>query len=653
MNKKKNQETQNTETTNNQQPINKEILKKLFKDGKVKILDCGRNEDYKVSTGSLNFDMITGGGFGPGIIRFVGATEGGKEQPIDEPVLTESGFIEIGKLSVGDKVYTYNGTLSEVTGVYPQGKKMTYKVSFDDGTFTFCGKSHLWQVVPEENGKLLDKRVWPLEEIMKNTQYEYNIPLCAPIQFPENKLVISPLELGKLLACKTSLSGLIAKRIIPNLYLYSSISDRKNLLLGLSNGDNEFNTNSITLFKGLLELIRGLGGHTSKIISDENGHSISWTFNKHYKKIVSIEKEKLAPCVCIKIADDKGLYITRDYIVTHNTSEALAVVDNFLDKFGEKGRALYIKCEHRLSDSIKGKSKHPFVTMTMENPDEAIDAWDHTNILVYPNNNYKDIQDFLVSLEVAFSEDIKLIFVFDSLDHAIPPGYKEAVLAGDTAKIAGQQKFTKDLLRVLQPEWVKRNWMSIWLSQVSSSIQTNKFEVQSQMGGEWSGGNAILHASDWIIQFFKHIENVKEEKEKQADPISNKIVGKNAKIGIVKSVNETTGYKIQYPIKNDNGIWKEKEICDYLETHILNKKGAWFSFPEKTIKLAIKNGLNLPEKVNGSNKLLELIEKNPDIYKFFYDGFMKAILKGKININTFAEEFSEEDIAEINKGAKD
>ena len=34
--------------------------------------------DYKVSSGSLQFDLQLGGGFGPGLHRFVGMNEGGK-----------------------------------------------------------------------------------------------------------------------------------------------------------------------------------------------------------------------------------------------------------------------------------------------------------------------------------------------------------------------------------------------------------------------------------------------------------------------------------------------------------------------------------------------------------------------------------------------
>lgn len=655
MNKKKNQE-QEQEQENQPNQVNKERLKALFKKGKIKVVDPGKEDPFKVSTGSLNFDMITGGGFGPGIIRFVGATEGGKEQPLDEPVLTENGFVELGKLKVGDKVFTYNGNLSEITGFYPQGKKMTYKVSFDDGTFSFCGKSHLWQVVPLEKGKLLDKRILPLEEIMANSQYDYYVPLCYPINFSHKDLPVTPRELGKLLSSKISLNGLITKRLIPEIYLKGSVTQRQDLLNGITDNKNYLQTNSNLLSRGVVELVKSLGGHILKESYTEDGNEISWTFEDHYKKIVSIEKNKLMDCACIKIADDKGLYITRDYTVTHNTSEALVVMDNFLDKFGENARAIYIKCELRLSNEMKSKCRHPFIVMTSENQDEVIEKWDHTNILVYPQNRYDEIAKFLEFIAEALDENIKLIFIFDSLDWAVSPGEVEAFLAHDpekNKKVAGAQKYTKDLLKSLQPEWVKRNWMSIWLSQVSSNIKINQYEVQEQQNGEWSGGNAIKHAADWTIQFFPKLNSrlIKEE-NKAADIVTNPILGQWAKVGIIKSTNETTGYKIEYPIKTNNGVWKEMEISDYLEKHILVKNGAWYSFPEKTIKFAEKRGITLPDKINGSKKLLLFLEENKDVLQFFYDGFMKAISKDKIDINTFAEQFSEQDIEEINKSAK-
>lgn len=68
-----------------------------------------------------------------------------KAQPLECKIYTEDGYILMGDIKVGDKVLTKNGT-TVVNGVYPQGIKDVYKVSFKDGTSTECCEDHLWSV---------------------------------------------------------------------------------------------------------------------------------------------------------------------------------------------------------------------------------------------------------------------------------------------------------------------------------------------------------------------------------------------------------------------------------------------------------------------------------------------------------------------------
>lgn len=56
----------------------KSILGSFLKEKKEDHYNFEEAVNYRVSTGSLNMDMQTGGGLGPGLHRFVGFTEGGK-----------------------------------------------------------------------------------------------------------------------------------------------------------------------------------------------------------------------------------------------------------------------------------------------------------------------------------------------------------------------------------------------------------------------------------------------------------------------------------------------------------------------------------------------------------------------------------------------
>jgi RecA/RadA recombinase len=56
----------------------KSVLNSFLKNKKEDHYNFEEVVSYKVSTGSLNFDLLTGGGLRPGVHRFVGFTEGGK-----------------------------------------------------------------------------------------------------------------------------------------------------------------------------------------------------------------------------------------------------------------------------------------------------------------------------------------------------------------------------------------------------------------------------------------------------------------------------------------------------------------------------------------------------------------------------------------------
>ena len=127
----------------------------------------------------------------------------GKEQPLSEPILSESGWVTMGSIKVGDRIFGRDGKLCNVTGIFPQGIKKVYKVSFSDGTSTRCGEEHLWKVfTPRQTFK--NKRrenegffIKPLIDIMKDyfsidkndghKKHRYSIPITNPIEF-DNKI---------------------------------------------------------------------------------------------------------------------------------------------------------------------------------------------------------------------------------------------------------------------------------------------------------------------------------------------------------------------------------------------------------------------------------------------------------------------------------
>jgi superfamily II DNA or RNA helicase len=111
----------------------------------------------------------------------------GKAMSLDQPVHTPRGFRRMGDIRVGDAVTGMDGHVKEVLGVYPQGIKSIYEITFSDGTTTRSCDEHLWTVRTSKdkyNGK--PWQVKELKDIMSdlNTAQGFSkwmIPITKPV----------------------------------------------------------------------------------------------------------------------------------------------------------------------------------------------------------------------------------------------------------------------------------------------------------------------------------------------------------------------------------------------------------------------------------------------------------------------------------------
>lgn len=99
------------------------------------------------------------------------STGAGKAQPLTAKILSPSGWVAMGDIKVGDKLLTPKGQETTVQGIYPQGQKDIYQITFHDGSSTLCCKEHLWEVyMPTADRKYSAKtsaQVVNLETMMK------------------------------------------------------------------------------------------------------------------------------------------------------------------------------------------------------------------------------------------------------------------------------------------------------------------------------------------------------------------------------------------------------------------------------------------------------------------------------------------------------
>lgn len=98
------------------------------------------------ATGFTDLDRNTSGLQAGDLIIIAGRPSMGKAQPLDARVRTLGGWKRMDELEVGDALASVDGQPSIVTGVFPQGVKQVYRITFSDGRSAECCAEHLWRV---------------------------------------------------------------------------------------------------------------------------------------------------------------------------------------------------------------------------------------------------------------------------------------------------------------------------------------------------------------------------------------------------------------------------------------------------------------------------------------------------------------------------
>lgn len=140
----------------------------------------------------------------------------GKAQNLNALIASPNGWIRMGDIKIGQKIFHHNGKSYPVTGVFPQGIHQTYKILFSDGFSAECNIEHLW-MVRDANRKRRNTGwvVKTLKDILNSgLYYKYNekraltgrkqtlkweIPITMPCEYPNKKFIIHPYILGALL----------------------------------------------------------------------------------------------------------------------------------------------------------------------------------------------------------------------------------------------------------------------------------------------------------------------------------------------------------------------------------------------------------------------------------------------------------------------
>lgn len=158
--------------------------------------------------GKIINEIIGGARLGTLMIRS-GQSGLGKALPNSTKIPTPNGFKLVEEIQVGDYLFDAFGKPTQVLGVYPQGKKEVWQVTFKDGRTAKCCKEHLWSFCTSaQKTKSKQARNFytqSLKEISQKSlqgesgEYKILVPNNFAVEYDTKKHFIEPYVMGLLL----------------------------------------------------------------------------------------------------------------------------------------------------------------------------------------------------------------------------------------------------------------------------------------------------------------------------------------------------------------------------------------------------------------------------------------------------------------------
>lgn len=262
-----------------------------------------------------------------------GTTGAGKPQPVDEPVLTPEGWVPIGHLEPGDLVIGSAGLPVRVSEIHPKGRMPVMMLTTGDGRSVSATPDHLWTLAtgevvdtseiarrchrPGHNTALVlgapvdgdQPMTESMDEIVRSWTRGDSAPPddCAIARWPrQQRIDLMQALLGVASTRGTCSFGDWAR--VPVCSLYSA--------------------DSLMTFAwscGFQAKLVGDGALEVDLVYPSFAGFLARRFSPQGVLVSSVQTVIDAECVCIELASDDSLYLTRNFLLTHNTNTLLSV----------------------------------------------------------------------------------------------------------------------------------------------------------------------------------------------------------------------------------------------------------------------------------------------------------------------------------------
>lgn len=273
---------------------------------------------------------VTGG------VLLAGDMGSGKAVAGDAVLETPQGEVRADSVEVGSLLFGRDGLPTRVTGVFPQGVRELFWVEFADGAKVEVDGDHLWFAESLNEGG--NASVISTLELGQSLDKGWRIPMPEAVEWPEH--VLSEWEcfrLGAHLVVAESCGGWSEDVVaLVDFARRGSSVQRRALLWGLT-GVEFGSPRAVGIVGGfsrqlgelLVWLARSLGGSGSwhgtssgvDVVCDvpEVGKVLEWM------DVVAVYPSRSAPAVCFEVDAEDSLFLTEQFVVTHNTTVSLAL----------------------------------------------------------------------------------------------------------------------------------------------------------------------------------------------------------------------------------------------------------------------------------------------------------------------------------------